>query len=114
MSLLQGKNLFDVSGKVVLITGAGSGLGEGYALAFGESGATVLCAGRNLQRLEHTVTEITGQGGSARAYQVDVTDLSSIRALVEAAGLQLVARGGTLGGGDCLWPAPAGGPPGRD
>lgn len=85
MSLLQGKNLFDVSGKVVLVTGAGSGLGEGYALAFGESGATVLCAGRNLQRLEDTVKKITDNGGSARVYQVDVTDLASIQALVAQA-----------------------------
>ena len=84
MSLLNGKNLFDVSGKVVLITGAGSGLGEGYALAFGESGATVICAGRNLGRLEATVAQITQAGGTARALTVDVTDLSSIRALMSA------------------------------
>ena len=84
MSLLNGKNLFDVSGKVVLITGAGSGLGEGYALAFGEAGATVICAGRNRGRLENTVGQITENGGTARAYTVDVTDLDSIKALVAA------------------------------
>lgn len=84
MSLLKGKNLFDVSGKVVLITGAGSGLGEGYAQAFGESGAMVICAGRNKDRLEHTVRQITENGGAARAYTVDVTDLDSIKALVAA------------------------------
>ena len=82
MSLLKGKNLFDVSGKVVVITGAGSGLGEGYALAFGESGARVVCAGRNLSRLEHTAQEITAGGGFALARTVDVTCLDSIRALV--------------------------------
>ena len=84
MSLLKGKNLFDVSGKVVLITGAGSGLGEGYAQAFGESGATVICAGRNKERLEDTVRKITESGGTARAFTVDVTDLDSIKALVAA------------------------------
>lgn len=84
MSLLKGKNLFDVSGKVVLITGAGSGLGEGYAQAFGESGATVICAGRNKDRLEDTVRKITESGGTARAFTVDVTDLDSIKALVAA------------------------------
>lgn len=84
MSLLKGKNLFDVSEKVVLITGAGSGLGEGYAQAFGESGATVICAGRNKNRLEDTVRKITESGGTARAFTVDVTDLDSIKALVAA------------------------------
>ena len=84
MSLLKGKNLFDVSGKVVLITGAGSGLGEGYAQAFGESGATVICAGLNKDRLEDTVRKITESGGTARAFTVDVTDLDSIKALVAA------------------------------
>ena len=65
-------------------TGAGSGLGEGYAQAFGESGATVICAGRNKDRLEDTVRKITESGGTARACTVDVTDLDSIKALAAA------------------------------
>ena len=84
MSLMNGKNLFDVSGKVVLITGAGSGLGEGYALAFGEAGSTVICAGRNQSRLDNTVRQIRENGGAAQAYTVDVTDLDSIQAMVAA------------------------------
>lgn len=82
MSIMNGKNLFDVSGKIVLITGAGSGLGEGYAKTFGEAGATVICAGRNMNRLSKTVKAIEAEGGKAKAYTVDVTDISSIRALV--------------------------------
>ena len=84
MSIMKGKNIFDVSGKVVLITGAGSGLGEGYALTFGEAGSTVVCAGRNQARLEKTVEEIRSGGGTARALTVDVTDLDSVKALVAA------------------------------
>lgn len=84
MGVLNGKNIFDVSGKVVLITGAGSGLGEGYALTFGEAGATVICAGRNKERLDKTVREIEMNGGKARAFRTDVTDIASIRALVAA------------------------------
>lgn len=79
---MNGKNLFDVSGKIVLITGAGSGLGEGYALTFGEAGATVICAGRNLDRLNSTVQAIRESGGTAKAFTVDVTDPSSIHTLV--------------------------------
>ena len=84
MSLLNGRNLFDVSGKIVLITGAGSGLGAGYAQAFGESGAVVICAGRGRERLESTVQAVRDAGGTAAAYPVDVTDLASIQALVNA------------------------------
>ena len=50
-----GPDIFDVSGKIVLITGAGSGLGAGYAVTFGKYGAVVACAGRNMERLENTV-----------------------------------------------------------
>ena len=38
MNILQGKNVFDVTGKVVIVTGAATGLGEGYAHIFAESG----------------------------------------------------------------------------
>lgn len=84
MGVLNGKNLFDVSGKVVLVTGAGSGLGEGYAITFGEAGSTVLCAGRNLAKLEKTIRAIEEVGGKAKAYAVDVTDMDSIEALFQA------------------------------
>lgn len=85
MSIMNGKNIFDVSGKVVLITGAGSGLGEGYALTFGEAGSVVICAGRNKERLDKTVREIQANGGTAKSIPVDVTDLDSIKSLVGAA-----------------------------
>lgn len=52
------RTCFDVSGKVVLVTGAGSGLGKGYAQTFGEAGSTVICAGRNIERLGQTVQAI--------------------------------------------------------
>lgn len=82
MGVMNGKNLFDVSGKVALITGANSGLGEGYALTFGEAGSTVICTGRNQERLDKTVAAIQAEGGKAAAYPVDVTKLDSIRELV--------------------------------
>ena len=84
MSVMNGKNIFDVSGKVVLITGAGSGLGEGYARSVGVAGATLICAGRNQARLEKTAEEIRSNGGTARALTVDVTDLDSVKYLVAA------------------------------
>lgn len=82
MSIMNGKNIFDVSHKIVLITGAGSGLGEGYAHIFAEAGATVICAGRNQERLDQVVSEIQADGGSAKAYTVDVTETQSIKSLI--------------------------------
>ena len=76
------ENIFDVTGRIVLITGAGSGLGAGYAETFGKYGAVVACAGRNMERLENVVAGITEAGGRAKAYRADVTDMDSIRALI--------------------------------
>ncbi len=76
------ENIFDVTGRIVLITGAGSGLGAGYAETFGKYGAVVACAGRNMERLEKVVAGITEAGGRAKAYRADVTDMDSIRALI--------------------------------
>jgi len=45
--------------KVVLITGAGSGLGKALALAAGQGGAKVICAGRRKERIEQTADEVT-------------------------------------------------------
>ena len=83
MSIMNGKNIFDVSKKIVLITGAGSGLGEGYAHIFAEAGAFVVCAGRNMDNLSKTVSEIEKNGGKAKAYFVDVTKIDTIKELVK-------------------------------
>ena len=76
-------SLFDVKGKTVIITGAGSGLGAGYAQAFGLAGAVTVCAGRTLSALERTAAAIRAAGGQALALTVDVTDVSSIRGFME-------------------------------
>ncbi len=81
-SVLHGKNLFDLQGKIVLITGSGAGLGEGYAHIFSEVGATVLCADINLDAVQKVALDITSQGGKAEAIKVDVTDQQSINAMV--------------------------------
>lgn len=77
------KNIFNVSGKRVVVTGAGTGLGEGYAKAFGEMGATVICAGRTQDNLNQVAAAIRERGGSALALCVDVTDPISIRHFME-------------------------------
>jgi NAD(P)-dependent dehydrogenase (short-subunit alcohol dehydrogenase family) len=85
-------NRFDLSGKVVLVTGAGTGLGEGYAKAFGQAGCKVACAGRTRATLERVAAAIRADGGEAEAFLVDVTDQGSIQNLME----QVAARFGGL------------------
>ena len=79
MNILNGQNLFDVSGKVVLITGAATGLGEGYAHIFAESGCKVACADIQFEKVCQTAEDICAQGLEAKAFEVDVTSQKSIR-----------------------------------
>ena len=64
--------------KVVLITGAGSGLGKALALAAGQVGAKVICAGRRRDKIQQTAEEVTKVGGVGTAVEMDVTDLKSV------------------------------------
>ena len=64
--------------KVVLITGAGSGLGKALALVAGQAGAKVICAGRRKERIQQAAEEVTQAGGVGLAVDMDVTDLKSV------------------------------------
>ncbi len=64
--------------KVILITGAGSGLGKALALAAGQGGAKVICAGRRKDKIQQTAEEVTKAGGLGTAIEMDVTDGKSI------------------------------------
>ncbi|EOD65045.1 glucose 1-dehydrogenase [Amycolatopsis vancoresmycina] len=77
------------AGKVVLVTGGGSGIGRATARAFAAEGATVVVAGRDERRLASAVEEI---GGDASAVTVDVTDSADVARMVET----IVARHGGL------------------
>lgn len=71
--------------KVVLITGASSGIGEATARHLARRGAKVVLGARRLDRLEKIVQELTAEGHTAEAQKLDVTDLDSVQAFVHNA-----------------------------
>lgn len=70
------------TGKVALVTGGGSGIGQATALAFAREGATVVVAGRNVDPLEQTVKLIEDEGGRAGAVTADVSSSQDVARLV--------------------------------
>ena len=75
----------NIEGKVVVITGASSGMGEATAKHLAALGAKVVLGARRTERLEALVQEITSRGGAARALATDVTSPSDVKALADAA-----------------------------
>jgi NAD(P)-dependent dehydrogenase (short-subunit alcohol dehydrogenase family) len=73
---------FDVTGRVVVITGAGQGIGREYARQFAAAGAHAVIAEANLDRARAVEDEISATGGSALAVQTDVSDPESVAAMV--------------------------------
>lgn len=71
--------------KVILITGASSGIGEGIARELGATGAKVLLGARRLARIKAIAAEICSAGGIAQAHLLDVTDRVSMADFVQAA-----------------------------
>src|SRR6478609_6435641 len=63
-----------LTGKVVAVTGASSGIGESTALACAQAGAAVALAARRGERIERLAAQIAGDGGRALAVEADVGD----------------------------------------
>ncbi len=77
--------LFDMSGRVALVTGASSGLGAHFARVLAGAGARVVAAARRTERLRELVDGIGEAGGEAVAVTMDVTDGDSVKAGFDAA-----------------------------
>jgi NADP-dependent 3-hydroxy acid dehydrogenase YdfG len=71
--------------KVILVTGASSGIGAGIARELGTSGAKVMLGARRTDRLDGLAEEIRAKGGEATARRLDVTDRADVAAFAEAA-----------------------------
>jgi 3-oxoacyl-[acyl-carrier protein] reductase len=75
----------NLSGRVAFITGASQGIGLACARKLAESGVTVAVAARNQQKLAELVAQITGAGGQAAAFVMDVGDEEQVKAAIKAA-----------------------------
>jgi NADP-dependent 3-hydroxy acid dehydrogenase YdfG len=80
-----------IQGKVILITGASSGIGEATARHLAEAGASVMLGARRTDRLDQLVAEIEAADGKARARALDVTSRQDCDAFAQAA-LQAFGR----------------------
>ncbi|MDX1541446.1 MAG: glucose 1-dehydrogenase [Geminicoccaceae bacterium] len=78
-------NLFDLSGRVAIVTGGNGGIGLGMAKGLAACGAAVTVAARNAEKSKAAVEVLEGLSGKASAIEVDVTDEDSCRAMVQTA-----------------------------
>lgn len=73
-----------IAGKIVILTGASSGIGEAAARAFSMAGAKVVLAARRQARLERLAGEIRAAGGEALPVPTDLTEINQVQDLVQA------------------------------
>ncbi|HBX55898.1 MAG TPA: oxidoreductase, partial [Pseudomonas sp.] len=77
--------MLNIQDKVILITGASSGIGEACARLLAEKGARLLLGARRTERLEQLVGEIRAAGGNADYRRLDVTSQADTQVFVDAA-----------------------------
>ncbi|NQV41773.1 MAG: SDR family oxidoreductase [Candidatus Marinimicrobia bacterium] len=75
----------NVAGKVFIITGASSGIGEQLAVVLAQKGAQIVCAARRADVLQRVTDSIVASAGSAIAVQTDITDLDACQNMVKQA-----------------------------
>jgi 3-oxoacyl-[acyl-carrier protein] reductase len=78
-----------LAGRVALVTGASQGIGKCCALRLAAAGAAVAVAARNQEKLNELVDEITGAGGKANAFALDVNNDEQVKATTKAMIAQL-------------------------
>jgi NADP-dependent 3-hydroxy acid dehydrogenase YdfG len=74
----------DLKGKVAWITGAGSGIGAGTALAYGAAGMRLVLSGRREAELQQVAEQVRARGGSARVAPLDVSDADAVQAVADS------------------------------
>lgn len=82
---MKASELFELKGRVALVTGASSGLGQQFARALADNGAAVALVARRTDRLEAFRAELEKSGARAIAIEADVTDTAAMKAAFDAA-----------------------------
>ena len=78
-------DLFDLTGKVAIVTGGNGGIGLGMAKGLASAGASIVVAARNREKADVAIAELEGLGARAEFVEVDVSDEASVNAMVETA-----------------------------
>lgn len=74
-----------LAGRVALVTGGGSGIGQAISLLFAQEGAKVVAVDRYIERAQGTVEQIRAAGGEAHAIQADVSSQADVSTMAESA-----------------------------
>jgi NAD(P)-dependent dehydrogenase (short-subunit alcohol dehydrogenase family) len=82
---MTGASLFDLTGKVALVTGASKGLGSAIAVGLAKAGARLALCARSREGLAETRAAVEAAGGEARTFEMDVLSRASVRDAVSAA-----------------------------
>jgi gluconate 5-dehydrogenase len=101
------RELFDLTGKVAIVTGGGGGLGGQMARALAEMGADIVLCGRHSARAEEAATELSALGVRALGLGCDVTDRDAVRALVDRTKEELGRIDILVNNAGRAWVAPA-------
>ncbi len=98
--MAQSTGIWDLQGRRALVTGASSGLGRHFAGVLAQAGAKVTVGARRLTALEETAAEIRGRGQEVQVTALDVTDATSVKAVLSGAPYDIIVNnaGVNLGG----------------
>jgi NADP-dependent 3-hydroxy acid dehydrogenase YdfG len=99
------QTMTDLTGKVAIITGGGTGIGEGTAKALAGEGCRVVICGRREAKLEQVAASITADGGEALVVAADVAEEEDVQELVQAVlktfgRIDILVNNAGIGGGD--------------
>jgi NAD(P)-dependent dehydrogenase (short-subunit alcohol dehydrogenase family) len=77
------QDMFDLTGKVAIVTGGGRGIGKFIATGLAEAGADLVIASRKIENCENTAKELSSFGVRTKAVKFDVSDQEQIRGLLD-------------------------------